>query len=228
VVAISSAVRDQLRRDGIAEERLAVVPSGIDLEAIRGAPHEHLRAWAGIPNGGALVVTVAALTAEKGLLTLVAAFAMLLKERDIRWVVIGDGPLRSVMESFAADPAFKGRLAFPGFHPEPTRLLRDADLFVLPSRSEGLGTSVLDAMALELPVVATDVGGLPELLAGDAGLLVPVDEPRALATAVGRLLDDGALRAKCLAAGRATAARYTARGMAAGMQTVYASVDANR
>ena len=228
VVAISEAVRAQLRGDGVAEDRIVVVPSGIDLAAIRATGAEDLRTWARVPNGGPLVVTVAALTPEKGLLTLIAAFAMVLKERDVRWVVIGDGPMRDQLRTSANDPSFQGKLVFPGFHPEPTRLLRDADLFVLCSRSEGLGTSVLDAMALDLPVVATDAGGLPELLAGGAGLSAPVDDPRAVATAVMRFLDDPDLRRRAIEAGRTTVARYTVDAMAAGMRVVYDSVDATR
>ena len=226
VVAISDAVRAQLLRDGIAASRIVVVPSGVDLEAIRATRAEDLRAWARVPNGGALLVTVAALTPEKGLLTLIAAFALVLKERDIRWVVIGDGPMREQLRTVANDPSFHGKLVFAGHHPEPTRLLRDADLFVLTSRSEGLGTSVLDAMALDLPVVATDAGGLAELLAGGGGLLAPVDDPRAVATAIRRFLDEPELRRRCIEAGRATVARYTVQAMAAGMRGVYDSTDA--
>ena len=122
----------------------------------------------------------------------------------------------------------RDRFVLPGHHPDPVRLLRGADLFVSASRSEGLGTSVLDALALDVPVVATRSGGTVELLDGDPAQLVPVDDAPALSAAIGRMLDEPALRQRCVAAGRATVARYTAQAMAAGMRAVYDSVDANR
>lgn len=225
VVAISRAVREQLVRDGIEVGRIVVVPSGIDLEATRAAPHEDLRAWAHLENGGAVIATIGTLESEKGFDVIPAALDLLLRKHSVWWVAIGDGPMRKQLKD---DWSREGHLAVPGHHPDPVRLLRGADLFVSASRSEGLGTSVLDALALDIPVVATRSGGTVELLEGDPAQLVPVDDAPALAAAIGRMLDEPALRQRCVAAGRTTVARYTAQAMAAGMRTVYDSIDANR
>jgi glycosyltransferase involved in cell wall biosynthesis len=228
VIAISEAVRRQLHADGIPHARIALVPSGVDAAAIRSTPSEDLRAWAGVPNGGQLVVTVAAATVEKGLDVIDGAVGALTQQgRDLRWVLIGDGPERGHHASFG-EQWFPGRMFLPGHHPDPVRLLRDADLFVLPSLSEGLGTSVLDAMALDLPVVTSDAGGLPELVGTDAGLAVPAGDAKALAAAVARMLDDPELRRRSIEGGRRTVERYSAAAMAAGMRSVYDSVSANR
>lgn len=228
VVAISNAVRNQLLRDGIGTDRVFVVPSGIDLEATRATPHEDLRTWAGLPNGGALAITIAAITPEKGLDLLPVAMAELARTLDLRWVVVGEGPLRTLLRDVARDIGLADRLVLPGYHPDPVRLLRGADLFVLPSKSEGLGTSVLDALALDVPVVATRSGGVEDILDGGAGLLVPVGDPHALAQAMARMLADGELRRRSVAAGRAVLGRFTAGAMAAGMRAVYDSLDATR
>ena len=228
VVAISEAVRTELARGGILAAAIDVVPSGIDLDAVRAAPADDLRAWAGIPPGGRVIVTVSAATREKGLDHAVAAAAVLRAEgRDFHWIVVGDGPERPALAAMAARE-LGGRIVFPGHHPEPVRLLRGADLFVLPSLTEGLGTSVLDAMALDLPVVASDTGGLTELVGQGAGLLVPPADATALAAAVGRMLDDPELRRRSVAEARARLDRYTARRMAEGMRAVYDSVNATR
>jgi len=230
VVAISDAVRRQLLDDGIPEGRITLVPSGVDAAEIRAAPHEELRTWAGIPNGGALIVTVAAATKEKGIFDATAAAGRLVakEHRDLHWVFIGDGPVRQAVASLMEHEGFKGRIHLPGHHPDPARLLRGADLFVMPSLSEGLGTSVLDAMALDLPVVATDAGGLRELLSDGAGVTVPAGDPDALADGVGRMLDDPELRRRSIEGGRRTVERYSVAAMAAGMRSVYDSVSANR
>jgi len=229
VVAISGAVRQQLLADGIDGGRIALVPSGIDAAAIRATPHEDLRAWAGVPNGGALIVTVAAATKEKGISVALAAAALLIRDgRDIRWVMIGDGPERAAIEEVGRHWGFEGRVRFPGHHPDPVRLLRDADLFALPSLSEGLGTSVLDAMALDVPVVTSNAGGLPELVGSDAGLVAPAGDGEALAAAVARMLDDPELRRRSVEGGRRVVERYSLAAMAEGMRSVYDSVSANR
>ncbi|HWA41288.1 MAG TPA: glycosyltransferase [Gemmatimonadales bacterium] len=228
VVAISNAVRAQLLRDGLRAERIVVVHSAIDLEATRATPHEDLRAWARLPNGGALIVTVAAVTPEKGLDLLPLTLKGLAADHDVRWVVVGDGPLRTDLQHLAREWGLADRLFLPGHHPDPVRLLRDADLFVLPSTSEGLGTSILDALALDLPVVATRSGGVEDILQNGAGLLVPVGDAQALAQAVARMLDDAELRRRTVEAGRAAVTRFGVTAMAAAMRTVYDSVAANR
>ena len=228
VVAISNAVRGQLLKDGIGTERIVVVHSGIDLEATRATPHEDLRAWARLPNGGTVVVTVAAVTQEKGLDLLPVAVKELVKDHDLRWVVIGDGPLRDDLKHLADDWDLADRLVLPGHHPDPVRLLRGADLFVLPSTSEGLGTSILDALALDVPVVATRSGGVEDILSNGAGLLTAVGDAHGLAYAVARMLGDVELRRHSVEAGRAALPRFTAAAMAAGMRSVYDSTAATR
>jgi glycosyltransferase involved in cell wall biosynthesis len=228
VVAISQAVAAQLKRDGIVEDRIVVVPSGVDAEAIRATPRESLRDWAQIGAGMPVIVTVAAVTEEKGLQTALAACLMLLKRPgDLRWVVIGDGALRAGLQGEAALAGIADRFTLPGHHPDPARLMRDADLFVLPSLSEGLGTSVLDAMALDIPVVTTDAGGLPELVGSDAGLVVPAGDADALEAAIGRMLADPELRQRSIEGGRRVVERFSVRAMAEGMRSVYDSVVAN-
>lgn len=228
VVAISNAVRTQLLRDGLPAGRIAVVSSGIDLAATRATPHEDLRTWAALPNGGALVVTIAAVTPEKGLDLLPVAITELAKQHDLRWVVIGEGPLRADLQRLARTFGLADRLVLPGHHPDPVRLLRGADLFVLPSVREGLGTSVLDALALDVPVVATRSGGVEDILGDGAGLLVPVGDAKALAQAVARMLAEPELRRRSVETGRLAVTRFTAAAMAAGMRSVYDSVAATR
>jgi glycosyltransferase involved in cell wall biosynthesis len=226
VVAISRAVAAQLRKDGIRAERISVVPSGIDVDAVRGAQREEIRTWAGLPSGGSVIATVAAIEESKGFDLIPEVIGRLGKRLPFWWVAIGEGELRSWLQPMWP----KGSpFVLPGHHPEPVRLLKSADLFVSASESEGLGTSVLDALALDVPVVSTAAGGVVELLEGDPAQLVPVeDNGDAMADAIVRMLQDPALRARCIEAGRRTVERYTVGAMAAGMRSVYDSVSANR
>src|SRR5205823_13173952 len=126
---------------------------------------------------------------------------------DYRVTLVGEGPGRpAVATDIRRLPAERAELV--GARRDVPELLAAADLFVLSSRSEGLPISVLEAMAAGLPVVATNVGGMPEVVVnGETGFLVPPAEPRALAEAVGRLLLDPELRQRFGAAGRRRAER---------------------
>jgi glycosyltransferase involved in cell wall biosynthesis len=229
VVAISEAVRLQLIRDRIPHTHIVVVPSGIDLAATRATVPDDLRKWAGIGPGGALIVTIAAATEEKGVVTALGASGHLAAGGlDHHWVFVGDGPLRERLRDVAIRAGIDRTFHLPGHHPDPARLLRGADLFVLPSRHEGLGTVVLDAMALDVPVVATNTGGLTELIGGGAGLLFDPQDEMSLIPAIQRMLADPELRRRSVAAGRERVERYTTAAMAAGMRSVYDSVRANR
>jgi glycosyltransferase involved in cell wall biosynthesis len=120
-------------------------------------------------------------------------------------VLVGDGPLRSELEHLAARLGVHRQVEFIGYQSRPgvVRLLNECTLFVLPSRSESLGIAVIEALACGKPVVATAVGGIPEIIEdGTSGILVEPEDARALAVAIRRLLGDPALRERLGRAGR--------------------------
>src|SRR5439155_4973231 len=132
---------------------------------------------------------------EKDHATLFRA-AKVLEDRhpSLHWVLAGKGRERVALERLRDQLELHHRIHFLGQVNEPLGLIADADLFVMSSRDEGLGTSVLDAMALGIPVASTSAGGIPEMLPDGAGLLVSPGDPVALAGAVAQILDDSALR----------------------------------
>ena len=143
---------------------------------------------------------------------------------DLHWVIAGEGHLRGHLESLIAELAIGDRVHLLGEVPNAARLVAAADLFVMSSVKEGLGTAVLDAMALGIPVVGTRAGGIPELLSGGAGLLVSPQDPQALAAAVVGLLADPAARANLVLRAREAVRRYGDERMADGVLQVYRSI----
>lgn len=204
IVAVSQAVRDILIRDGVAPDRITVVYEGIDVGRIERAPdhRQEIRASLGLRGSERLVVNVAALTAHKGQRYLVAAVpAICAACPDAHVAVFGEGELRDDLQAQARELSLGDRLILAGFRPpeEIPSILKAADVFVMSSVEEGLGTSLFDAMAAGTPIVATRAGGMPEIVRdGETGLLVRARDSAALAEAVLRLLKDAA-RARRLA-----------------------------
>lgn len=204
--------RDPANEDGRsgrpAGPPLYVVTNGVDRPAV-------LPPVEGRQPG--LVTVTARMVEKKGLDTLVAAIAALVAEgRERVWLeVIGDGPDRAALEAQIADLGLGERVILRGGQP-PTEVratLARAQVFALPAReardgdTDGLPVALLEAMAHGVAVVATPIAGLPEaVIDGDTGLLVPPDDPAALAAAIGRLLDDAALRERLSAAAAALVA----------------------
>jgi L-malate glycosyltransferase len=225
VIAISDAVRAQVEAAGIRSDRVVTIPDGVDLDRIRAAAPGPIREQLRLPATAPLAVTVSALTAEKGLDDLITAAASLLRSQPgLHWVVAGAGPLRDRLVARARDAGLGARIHFTGWLDDPLPLIATATVFVAPSTVEGLGTTVLDAMALAVPVVATAAGGLPELVRPGAGLLVPPGSPPELAGAVSRILSDPAAARTLAEAGRDVAARHAVGGMAEATLTVYRSL----
>lgn len=224
VIAVSQAVADVLLADGIARERIVVIHSGVALEELRRTPRLGVREQLGLAPGTTVAASVGALGRDKDHATLLRA-AGLLRERfaSLHWVIAGEGPERAALERLRAELGLGGRVHLVGHLPEPARLVADADLFVMSSRDEGLGTAVLDAMALGIPVASTAAGGLPEMLGDGAGVLAPPGDPAALAAAVARLLDDPGLARVVTARAAAVVERFTAARMAAAVRSVYRS-----
>ena len=225
IIAISEAVRGVLVSDGIPSTSIVTVHSGIDLNRVRAVRAGAIRAELGLPEGTPLAVTVGALVDHKDHATLVkAAAALRQRQPDLRWVIAGEGELRSDLEARIRGLGLSDRVHLAGQVGEPLRLIASADVFVMSSKEEGLGTTVLDAMALGIPIAATSGGGSPEMLSGGAGLLSPPGDPTALAGSVDRLLREPELRENLRRAASNRVEQFSAAAMANGVLSVYRSV----
>jgi glycosyltransferase involved in cell wall biosynthesis len=224
-VAISTSIADSLAAGGVPRERVCVIPSAVAPArlALR-AGREATRRALGAPDGALVLLTIGALVHRKGLDVLLDALAGLGRDglRPLLWVA-GDGPEHASLAAQVVRLGLLEQVRFLGRRDDIGDLLAAADLFVMPSRDEGLGVAALEAMAAGRPVVATRVGGLQEaVIDGRTGLLVPPDDPNALATALARLLRYEALRVQLGAAGPARIAEaYDAEQMVGAYAQLY-------
>jgi len=217
VIAISSAVRHEVIAAGCDPRRVHVVPSAIDPDDVAPAGERTEHA---VP----LVVCIAALAPEKGVDTLLAAAAELRDSHpELRWLVVGAGPEHAALTRMRSELRLESIVEF-ALGDTPADALRRATIAVQPSRAEGLGSAVLQAIALGVPVVASDAGGLPEALAHGGGVLVRREDASQLAAAVSRLLEHPAEREALGAAGRTAADHYSVDRMVERTLDVYRSV----
>jgi glycosyltransferase involved in cell wall biosynthesis len=209
VVVPSQALADYAVARGFPRGRLRVIPNGITVRRREPRPARE----------PVVIGTAALLERRKGIDVLVEASARLATPH--RLVVYGDGPLRGELEALARRLGVPAE--FRGFVPDAAARVDDLDVFVLPSRGENLPIAILEAMAAALPVVATRVGGVPEVVAdAETGLLVEPEDVDGLAGALDRLARDAALRERLGRAGAARiAARFDARTVARRMVALY-------
>ena len=202
-VAASNAIRRMLVGDGIDPDRIVTVYEGIDLPRARGETAANIHAEFWLPKDAPVIGAVAALTQEKGHKYLIDAAAQVVREvPDARFVILGDGELRPALERQIKELHLEKHVALPGFRADVLSFIAAFDIFVMSSLFEGLGTSLLDAMAFAKPIVASDTGGIPEVVVhGETGLLVPPRDVAALAAAISRLLQDAPLRERMGQAG---------------------------
>lgn len=184
LVAVSGKVAEVLRDYGIPENKRTVVYSSVDLGRLDVPPLP--RTELGIPADAPLLVSAGALVGHKDHETLINAFPRVLEAfPDARLLIAGEGELRSSIENLLTSLGLTNAITLLGHRKDVPRLTRAADLYVSSSWSEGLGTSVLEALACATPVVATVAGGVPEMvLPGQTGYLVPNRNPQALAEAI--------------------------------------------
>jgi glycosyltransferase involved in cell wall biosynthesis len=226
VVAVSTAIRELLLQDGLEGERLRLVPEGVRDRAPEAGGRAAL-AELGVPKGSPVVGNVAALTDHKDHGTLLEAAREVVRERpDVRFVIVGEGERRGELEALRRRLGLEGHVIFAGFRHDLDRLLPAFDVFCLSSQQEGLGTSLLDAMAFGRPIVATAAGGIPDAVEdGVTGCLVPVRDAAALARSLRALIADPSRRTEMGARGRQRfLARFTAEHMVEGTLAVYAEL----
>ncbi len=204
VVAVSVETEAEVLAHGFAPDRIARIPNGVDLIRFTPAPDPAAaREQAGL--GPETVLFLGRLDAQKGLDTALAAWALIAARCPAaRFVLAGDGPARSALEAQARDLGLAETVRFLGTRPDPEILLRASQIFLLPSRSEGMSNALLEAMATGLPCVASRIGGNSDIVEhGVTGLLTPPGDAAALADALSALLEDVSLRGQLGAAARA-------------------------
>ena len=201
----SEAIRQMLIGDGVPAARAVTVHEGIDLERVEAAPPANLHAELWLPHHAPIVGNVAALVPHKGQRHLIEAARLVLPQvPDARFVIAGEGELRPALERQIKDHHLEKHVLLAGFRPDVLSVHKAFDIFVMSSVTEGLGTSLLDAMAAGKPVVATTAGGIPEVVVdGETVFLVPPRDHDAMAGAIVKLLKDDALRQRMGDAGRA-------------------------
>jgi glycosyltransferase involved in cell wall biosynthesis len=226
-ICASDAVRRMLVADGVPAARAVTVHEGIDLGHVDAAPPADLHADLWLPHNSPIVGNVAALVPHKGQRHLIEAAALVVKKvPDARFVIAGEGELRPALERQIKERHLEKHVFLAGFRPDILSVHKAFDIFAMSSITEGLGTSLLDAMACARPVVATTAGGMPEVVAdAQTGLLVPPRDHGAMAEALIRLLTDAPLRSRMGAAGLARVReRFSAERMVQDTLDVYRRV----
>ena len=222
IIAISERIAEVMRSIGVSESRLATVYSGVDTARFDVEPLA--REALGIPENVPLLGNVAALVGHKDHATLIEAMPAVLDALpSLHLVIVGEGGLRGAIEDQIARLNVGRAVHLLGFRRDVPHLLRALDAFVLSSKEEGLGTSVLDAMACRVPVVATAGGGIPEMVKdGETGRLVAARDPRALAAAIVRVFQEPQETSAMAARGRALVdERFSVVRMVEGNLRVY-------
>jgi glycosyltransferase involved in cell wall biosynthesis len=226
LAVISNAIRTIVMKGGFPEKRIAVVPSGIDATGYPSvAGRLEFRRARGISGDEVLIVHAGALVPHKDQATLLRAAALVFARLPgTRLVILGEGRLEAELRALAEGPGLAGRVDFPGHRPDVLEYIAAADVFVFSSVEEGLGTALLDAMAIGVPTVATRAGGIPDLYGGPgAPELVPPADPSALAAGILSVLADPAEAARRITRGMEIAARFSVDAMATRYEELYQS-----
>jgi glycosyltransferase involved in cell wall biosynthesis len=230
-IAASEAIRRMLVADGVPDAQTVTVHEGIDVDRVLAAPPVNVHEAFFLPHGAPVVGNVAALVPHKGQRYLIdAAHLVVQRVPDARFVILGEGELREHLQKQVHEHRLEKHVLLPGFRTDVLGCLKAFDLFVMSSVTEGLGTSLLDAMAASRPIVATAAGGIPEIVEdGVNGLLVPPRDHHALADAIVRALEDRVLRQRMGAAGwERVNERFTVDRMVNATAAVYERLTTSR
>lgn len=233
LLSVSQRLAERMARDvGIPLEQIRVIRNGVNLARFMGMDAEPARGRLGVSlDGGIVLGAIGRLVEVKDHATFIDAVQMLrARGRHVQAVIAGDGPLRRDLEERIDARGLTSCFHLLGHRADVETVFRGLDVFVQPSRSEGMSNTILEAMASGRPVVATHVGGADELIDdGTTGVLVPPGHVTRLAEALDRLVADASLRAQMGRAARARAqAEFSLETMIGGYQSFYCEIMAPR
>lgn len=195
IVGVSGAVKKSMISAGIPAERIHVIHPGLEIERFQSiAVHrEAVRREFGITEAETVIATAGKLHHGKGIFELLEAFASIAKQHpEVKLMYIGEGMEQAALESRAEEMSIRDRVIFTGFRNDIERFYAAIDIFALPSKFyESFGMVIIEAMAAGKPVVATNTGGIPEIITdGQNGLLVPTADAISLANALARIIEN--------------------------------------
>lgn len=196
ILCVSGFIKKVIEKDIQVAEKIKVVHSGIDLSRFHFQKNNLLKTEFQIPDSSPLIANVAALAPHKDLFTFVDTAALILKQQPAaRFLIIGgDGGMEQAIRDYIRQQSLEAYIQLSGFRKDIPEILPGVDVFLFTSEEEGLGTSLLDALACKVPVVATRAGGVPEIIEHlRTGLLAEVKDANTLANHVIRLLDNPSL-----------------------------------
>lgn len=222
-VCVSGAVADfSVKVAHLPGDKVTVIPNGVDVASFAGAEPLDLATF-GVPSSTKVIVAVGRLDPQKGLVDLLEAFSnVVTKHNDVHLLLVGDGPERDRLARIVIDKGLTSRVHFAGWRPDVPRILKSAYCLALSSRWEGMPNVVLEAMAAGLPVVATRVEGVDDLVAVGTGRVVLPASPTELSIALDCLLRDPASARRMGEAGRERAkAHFSWEKMAESYDALY-------
>jgi glycosyltransferase involved in cell wall biosynthesis len=237
IVTVSVATKEQLRRHGVSERITVVhnaVPAPLHRQALDDASAIRQKKIAlGVSPDEKIILCVGRLSKEKAQIDMVAAIAHLAKQRPdlaVRVFIIGDGPERERIVQAIQSAGLGKSVVLTGYLKDLTPYYEAADVVAIPSLSEGSPNVLLEAMALGAPIAATEVGGIPEIVThGETALLVPPQDPGAMAAAIGRLISEpGTASALARRAREKVETDYSPESRAKSLVSIYDEVSSRR
>ena len=225
ITLTEQGIQEHVERHIAPREKFTSIHSGVELSRYTEPRPDPImaRKRLGLSPDWPVVGSVGRFEPVKGYDTLLEAAALLrTRQPKVRFLLAGEGKEESRLKRLAKELRVEDRVFFLGWQQEIPEILSALDLFVLPSRNEGMGRALVQAMAMGKPIVATRVGGVPEVLGeGEAGLLVPPDDPVQLSQAIEQLLTDRELARKLGEGGKRRAPAYSAERMVAEIESLY-------
>jgi glycosyltransferase involved in cell wall biosynthesis len=226
IVGLTRAECDEWLRFGIGTTgQYAVIPSGLDFSAMQTGKHSgrDFKQEMGISSASTVIGSVGRFVEIKGYEYLIKAASELVKERDdLHFMIAGDGPLKNKYKEMIVSHGLEKKFHIVGWQENIYEIIRSMDIFVLPSLNEGMGRVLIQAMLLGVPVVATNVGGVPSVIAGGAGVSVQPASSGAIARAVREILEDPVRLARMIEKARERVIiGYSSRAMVEKLDRLY-------